>query len=140
MNSTVKNILAIIAGFIIGSAVNMGLVVLGPQIIPAPDGADITTAEGLKATMHLFVPKNFIFPFLAHALGTFAGAFTAAKIADSQGMKFALGIGIFFLAGGIVNVLMLPSPAWFNTIDLTLAYIPMAYLAGKYGLKKIQGT
>lgn len=135
MNSLVKNILAIIAGFIIGSGVNMGLVMLGPQIIPAPAGADITTAEGLKATMHLFTPKNFIFPFLAHALGTFAGAFTAAKTAASQGMKFALGIGIFFMAGGIANVLMLPSPAWFNALDLIFAYLPMAYIAGKLAAK-----
>jgi hypothetical protein len=27
-------------------------------------------------------------------------------------------------------VFMLPSPMWFNTVDLVVAYIPMAYLGG----------
>ena len=45
--------------------------------------------------MHLFEPKHFLFPFLAHALGTFAGAWLAAFIAASYKMRFALGIGIF---------------------------------------------
>lgn len=138
MNNTLKNILAIVAGFIIGSALNMGLITLGPNIIPPPAGADVTAYEGLKATIHLFEPQHFIFPFLAHALGTLAGAFTAAKMAAGDGMKFALGIGIFFLSGGIANVLMLPSPAWFNAVDLIFAYIPMAYLAGKWGQKEVR--
>ena len=69
------------------------------------------------------------------ALGTFAGAFTTAKIAANHKMKFALGVGIVFLAGGITNVFMLPSPIWFTVIDLVGAYIPMGYLAGKSALK-----
>ena len=40
---------------------------------------------------------------LAHALGTFAGAFLAALIAANHKMKFAPGIGVFFLMGGIAN-------------------------------------
>ncbi len=28
-------------------------------------------------------------------------------------------------------VLQLPSPMWFNALDLIVAYIPMAYLGGK---------
>jgi hypothetical protein len=80
--------------------------------------------------MHLFEPKHFIFPFLAHAVGTFIGAYVAGRIA-SRKMLFAMLIGIIFLIGGIVNVLILPSPAWFSAVDLLLAYLPMAYLAGK---------
>ena len=101
------------------------------SIIPPPDGSDVTTMEGLKASMHLFEPKHFLMPFLAHALGTFAGAFLAVKIAATHQMKIALGIGFMFLAGGITNVFMLPSPLWFSVLDLTIAYIPMAFLAVK---------
>ena len=120
----------------IGSAVNMGIINVSGAIIPPPDGADVTTTEGLRATMHLFEPRHFIFPFLAHALGTFAGALLAAKIAVTHKLKFALGIGLFFLAGGIASVLMLPSPTWFTVLDLAVAYIPMGYLAGKLAAGK----
>src|SRR5687768_4732341 len=108
MNPIIKNILAVVAGFIIGSVVNMGLIMISGSIIAPPAGADVTSMEGLKASMHLFQPKHFLFPFLAHALGTLVGALVAALIAASHKMKFAMVIGVLFLAGGITNVFMLP--------------------------------
>jgi len=131
MNPIIRNILAVIAGLLVGGALNMALVTLGPMVVPVPSGADITTMEGLKATMHLMTPANFLFPFLAHALGTFVGALLAAFIAASRKMWFALIIGACFLVGGIMNVFMLPSPLWFTLLDLIVAYIPMGYLGGK---------
>jgi hypothetical protein len=131
MNPILKNIAAVVAGLIAGSAVNMGIIMISGSVIPPPDGADVTTMEGLQEAMHLFEPKYFLMPFLAHALGTFAGSFLAAKIAVNHKMKFALAIGCIFLAGGVINVILLPSPLWFTFTDLLLAYFPMAYLGGK---------
>lgn len=135
MHPIIKNILAVIAGITVGSIVNMGIIMISGSIIPPPEGADVTTEEGLKASMHLFQPKHFIFPFLAHALGTLAGAFLAAKIAANNNIRFALVIGVFFLLGGIASVFMLPSPMWFNVLDLAGAYLPMGYLAGKWAVR-----
>lgn len=87
--------------------------------------------EGLKESMHLLQPKHYIMPFLAHALGTFLGALIAATINAKHKMKFALGISIWFMIGGIINIFMLPSPTWFTILDLSGAYIPMGYIAGK---------
>lgn len=132
MNPILRNIIAIIAGVIIGSMVNMGLIMISSSIIHPPSGADVTDMESLKSSMHLFEAKHFIFPFLAHALGTLAGAYIASLIAVSHKMKFALGVGAFFLLGGITNVFMLPSPLWFTVLDLVGAYIPMGWLGGKF--------
>ena len=136
MNPIFKNILAVVAGLVVGSALNMAIIMISGSIIPPPEGVDNTTMEGLKAGMHLFQPKHFILPYLAHALGTFVGALLAAIIAATHKMKFALSIGIFFLLGGIANVIMLPSPVWFTVLDLAGAYIPMGFLAGKLVVKK----
>jgi hypothetical protein len=136
MSPIIKNILAVVAGIIIGSVVNMAFIIMSGHIIPPPDGANLTTSEGLITSMHLMEPKHFIFPFLAHAMGTFVGAFLAVKIAATHKMRFALTIGIVFLIGGIMNVMMLPSPLWFTILDLVGAYLPMAYLAWKLGEKK----
>ena len=104
---------------------------ISSSIIPPPSGADVTTMEGLKASMHLFGPKNFIFPFLAHAGGTFVGALLAALIAADRKMRRAMIIGIVFLIGGIANVMMLPSPLWYSIVDIGFAYLPVAWLAGR---------
>lgn len=131
MNPIFKNTLAVIIGLFVGSVVNMAIILMSGSVIPPPKGADVTTMEGLKATMHLFEPRHFIFPFLAHAIGTFAGAATTAVIASTNKTQLSLAIGAFFLIGGIVNVCTLPSPIWYNIIDVVFAYLPMAYLAGK---------
>ncbi len=131
MHPILRNILAVIAGIFIGSLVNMGIIMISGSIIPAPDGADVTTMEGLKATMHLFEPKHFIFPFLSHALGTLVGAFLAARFTANNHMRFAWAIGGFFLIGGITSVYMLPSPLWYTVVDLVGAYLPMGYFGGK---------
>ena len=136
MNPILRNILAVIAGAISGGILNMALVVIGPNLIPPPDGADMTTMEGLAASMHLFEPQHFLFPFLAHALGTLLGATITARVAASHQKWLALLIGGFFFIGGSMNVAMLPSPMWFNVLDLVVAYIPMAWLGWKIGMPK----
>ena len=130
VNPIARNILAAVVGFVVGGLVNIGLVNIGPSVIPLPEGADVSTMDTLRESMKLFTPVNFIFPFLAHALGTLAGAFVAAKLAVSHHMKFAFGIGVCFLIGGVTAVSMLGGPMWFNVSDLLLAYIPMAVLGG----------
>lgn len=132
----VRNILAVIIGIVLGSVVNMSLINISSFVIPPPNGVDVTTFEGLSASMHLFEPKHFLMPFLAHALGTFVGALAAALIAATHKMRFALSIGFLFLIGGAMNVFMLPSPLWFSALDLIVAYIPMAFLAAKLVVKK----
>lgn len=136
MNNTVRNILAVLVGVLVGGALNMGIIMMSSSVIPPPNGADVTTMEGLVASMHLFEPKHFIMPFLAHALGTFVGAFIAGFIATTHKMRFAIGVGCWYLLGGIINVLMLPSPIWFTCLDLIGAYLPMAFIAGKLLTRK----
>lgn len=136
MNPVLRNVLAVIAGIVIGSIVNMSIITVSESIIPLPEGVDNKTMEGIQKTMHLYEAKHYLFPFLAHAAGTFLGAVTTALIAVNHKKKLALVIGAFFLFGGIVMVCSLPSPMWFTFIDLVFAYIPMAYLALRLVCKK----
>lgn len=133
MSPVLKNILAVITGVILGSVVNMGILMVGQVIIPPP--GDTSTMEALEATMHLFAPKDFIFPFLAHAVGTLIGAMVAVKMAANHPKRLALIVGLLFFIAGSINVYSLPAPLWYNIIDLVLAYFPMAFLASKWMVK-----
>nr|WP_298126971.1 hypothetical protein [uncultured Pseudoxanthomonas sp.] len=128
MKRVIRLILAVIAGLFVGSVANMGLVMLSGHVIPLPAGVDTTTTEGLKAAMPLFDPKHFLFPFLAHAVGTLVGAFVATLATPGRTRGPAWVVGACFLMGGIAAVAMLPSPPWFTVVDLVFAYLPMAWL------------
>lgn len=128
-----RNILALLVGLAVGTGVNMALIVLGPSVIPPPVGVDVMDAESMSASIHLFETKHFVFPFLAHALGTLVGALTAFLIAASHESIFAYAVGAAFLAGGIMATLMIPAPMWFKILDLLVAYIPMAWIGTKLG-------
>ncbi len=128
MSKFLRIVASVLLGLLIGSAVNMGLIMIGGKIIPPPAGADVTTMEGLKASMHLFEAKHFVFPFLAHAVGTFVGAFIAGLLAPNRSIVPAYVVGGLFLLGGITNVILLPAPVWFSALDLLVAYLPAAWL------------
>ncbi len=131
MTNRARNILALVIGITIGMLVNMGIIMFSGQVIAPPDGVDVMDAGSIKAHLHLFEPKHFIMPFLAHALGTLVGALITASLAVNSHRRLAFYVGLFFLAGGIAASVMIPAPWWFITVDLLLAYLPMAWLAGR---------
>lgn len=130
----VKNILAVVLGWLFGSLINLGLINIGHSVIPI-EGIDPKDMEALALIMPTLEYQYFIFPFLAHALGTLVGATIAGFMAVNHKMKFALSIGVLFLLGGIMINYMLPGPIWFAATDIILAYIPMAWIGGKIAQK-----
>lgn len=136
MNPILRNILAVIAGLILGNIVNMAIISISETLIPPPKRVDVTTMEGLKNSIHLFEAKHFVMPFLAHAIGTLAGAILTYLIATPfQKFKLVLVISFFFLLGGIVSAFIIPAPIWFIALYIIVAYIPMAFIAKKYSLQ-----
>ncbi len=128
MNTIFKNILAFVLGTFAAMMLNGLLVQLGGRIIPPPEGTNLSTPEGIKAAMPLLQPKHFLFPFLAHALGTLVGALVAVLVAASYKLPLVLGIAGFHMVGGVMMVFMVPAPLWFDMLDLGLAYLPMGWL------------
>ena len=137
MRRVIRLILAIVAGLLIGSVVNMSLIMISGSVIPPPAGANVTTTEGLKASMHLFEPRHFIFPCLAHSLGTFVGALVATMLTPNRTSGPAYVVGFAFLLGGIASVYMLPAPLWFSALDIVAAYLPMAWLGHRLASRNV---
>ena len=120
--SILRGILAVVLGMVVGSVVNMALVMAGGHVIAPPVGADLTTAEGLQAAMPLLQPRHFVFPFLAHALGTLVGAFVATKVASGGKRVAALVVTALFFAGALAGL-----PAVF----LAIAHLEILHEVGQ---------
>ena len=138
MPNLLRNVLAVVVGIVAGSVVNMLLITLSPSLIPPPAGVDLSKTESLVKSIHLFEPRHFVMPFLAHALGTFTGALVACLIAATYKARIAYATGVVFLCGGIAASFLIPAPAWFIALDLLAAYIPMAWLGIRLG-SRMQG-
>jgi len=122
---------ALIFGIIIGSIINIGLIILGGNIFPLPEIFDSMNALNWDI-------KYFLFPFLAHAIGTLSGSFVGSKISKNYSRLIAGVVGIYFLSGGIYMTIILPAPIWFISIDLIFSYIPMAFLGWYFTIKKTE--
>ena len=132
MKTILRNVIAVIVGMVVGSCVNMALVALGPMLIPPPPGVNMSDAASLSSSIHLLEPRHFLFPFLAHAGGSFAGAAVAFLVAANRRWAMALIVGAVFLAGGIAASMMIAAPLWFVLLDLLFAYLPAAWLGGRF--------
>ena len=133
MSPLLRNILAVIGGLIIGGIVNSGIIALGPNFISAPDGVNPNDIASMKENVNLYGAKHFIVPFLAHSLGTLAGAFIAVKAGATNLKSLSFIIAGLFFIGGAMMAYMLPEFWKFSIIDLVIAYFPMALLAWKLG-------
>jgi hypothetical protein len=133
MKQFLRNTAALIIGLLAGGMLNMALVMIGPKVFPPPAGVNMSDAQSLAAGAHLLEPRHFVFPFLAHALGTLAGALIAHVMATGPRSALSYAIGALFLAGGVAAAFMIPAPAWFLALDLLAAYLPMAWLATRLG-------
>ena len=104
--------------------INMGLIIIGGTIFPLPENFEPMNAINWNI-------KYFLFPFLAHSIGTFSGAFVASKLSKNYHIIIPIIVGLYFLSGGIYMVMILPAPTWFICLDLIVSYIPMALLGWK---------
>ena len=132
-----KRTIVIFLSVFIGAQVNGAILTLGSNLIPAPAGFDLNTIDGLKSAVPFLEAKHYLFPFLAHAIGTLISALLITRFLTSQQLVFSMMAGILFLLGGVFMVIMLPgTPIWFVLLDLIVAYVPMAYLAYKIAYKR----
>lgn len=130
MNSTLKSILLIVAGYVLGTIAHMAMLQLGSAVIPPPEGVNTMDPQSLIDNMDLFTNKHFIFPYIAHQIGGFLGAILIGKFG---GLRWhALLVGALFMAGGIFMTIQLPQPVWFSVLDI-ISYLPGAFLGWKIG-------
>ena len=129
MAPLLRNILAVVVGAVVCIMLNGVLLGLMMKLNPPPDGFDpndISTYVLLKA-------GHLLNPFIAHAVPSIIGGLIAALIAASHKMTFALVVGGLHMVGGIIACFIIPAPVWFIVLDLTIAYLPMAWLGGRLG-------
>lgn len=127
MSNSIKNVLAVLLAIFAAGIITFSIVVLGHSIIPTPDGIDTNDFESIKSNFHLFEVKHFLFPLIAHALGTLVASYLVSRFAKTYKLWFAIGIGILFMCASLSLSLRIGQFNWIGIVEI-LQYIPVSLL------------
>jgi hypothetical protein len=122
-----RDILAVLVGWIVGMVANMAIFSLNVALYPMPDGVSFNDKEGFAAYIETLPLMAFLIILVAHLSQAFFGALVAAKISRKRPMVVAMIIGVLTLIGGYINMQSIPLPTWM-WIEMPL-YLVAAWLA-----------
>lgn len=124
----IRALLAVAAGIAVAFAGITVLQSIGHQIYPPPEGIDPADREAFAEIVRQMPVPALLMVLLAYAVGTFFGAWLAARIA---GRPFpALLVGGVMMLAGISNLALVPHPLWFMVLSV-LVFVPSAWLASR---------
>jgi len=127
----VKNTLAFIFAIAIAAITTFLIILLGHYFVPIPDGIDTNDFESIKSNFHLYELKHFLFPLLAHAIGTFLASYTVSRFALSHKLWFVIGIGILFTLLSLSLSIRIGHFNWIGILEI-VQYIPFSLLGYKF--------
>lgn len=124
----IRALLAVAAGIAVAFGGIALFQSLGHQLYPPPEGLDPSDPEAFAEIVGQMPVGALLMVLLAYALGTFCGAWLAARIA---GRPFpALLVGGVMMLAGISNLAVIPHPLWFMVLSV-LVFVPSAWLASR---------
>ena len=122
-----RDIIAVLVGWIVGMAANMAFVFVNIVLHPMPDGVTFDGKEGFNAYIETLPLMAFLIILVAHLSQAFFGGLAAAKISKKRPITVAMIIGVLSLIGGYINMQSIPLPTWM-WIEMPL-YLVAAWLA-----------
>jgi hypothetical protein len=154
--SLVRSVGAVIAGLVVGSAVNMAIITFNTHVLyPLPQDVSMNDPEAFGDYIRKLPPPAFFVVFTAHFGQALVGGYTAARLggattsgSNSTGtsssteglatmMILSQTVGALTLLGAVLNNLSLPVPLW-TWIEMPLFPV-MAWIAGR-AAKSVQRT
>ena len=126
MNPTVRLILGIVAGVVVGGLVVFLVEGAGHAIFPPPAGTDLSDPETMKGLIATLPTGAIAMVLIGWFLGSLAGAITAKAIADRD--LAAWIVAFLFIGLTATNFLYIPHPVWMMAAGVALPLIA-AWLA-----------
>lgn len=125
-----RNVLAVILGFVVGSALISAVQYLNYQLNPPPPGMDPSKAEDLAKMMDWITLPVLLMVELSYLLGSLGAGFTSGKIAASRWNLWAIVLGVAFTLANFANMAQVPHPLWFAVLT-TVTFLPLAWLGNR---------
>ena len=138
MNTILRNIVAVIAGFVVAGLVMTTFEfvngrVLYPGLAKAAEG--VTDREAIRAIFASAPVGALLVVVLGWLVGSLAGGWTAARMATQGNRRAPIVLGVLLTLAGVANNLMLPPPLWFWVATMAVL-LPGALLGAGLGARR----
>ncbi|MFT5777128.1 MAG: hypothetical protein ACI837_000059 [Crocinitomicaceae bacterium] len=114
-----RAVLGSIAGLIVWTVVNMGIISLFVRTDPSADYKD---PKVLLEMYKSFTAVDFMIPLAAHILGLLAGLLVARAICKTTLLPIMV-IASVHMAGTVINLYEYPHPIWFGIVDVIVSLL-----------------
>ena len=122
-----RNIIAIVGGLIAGFVTVALLQSISVIMYPMPEGLSPEDPEAMGEWVKTLPIAALLIVLASHGLGAFVAGCVSSLLRGGTWYAGAAGLGVFFLVGGIFNLLWIPHPLWFAVADLII-YVPAALI------------
>ena len=97
---------------------------------PFPRDLNASDSAAMRDYIRTLPAGAFVFVLIGWALGTLAGAWTAARMAGRSPQLHGNIVGTLLLGTGVANMLMLPHPAWVWILGV-ITFVACGYGGGR---------
>ncbi len=126
----VKNILIVIAAFILGGIAVFSFETLGHSVYPIPKDLDTTNYEQFGAYVKTAPLGALLFVLIAQSAGSIVGGAVCGFFGRSRAALLSIIYGILALVMASLNLIMIPHPMWMIIASIALP-IPLSVIAGQ---------
>lgn len=131
MSPTMRGVVAVILGLLLAFAITFAVEAVNARIYPPPPGVDLANPESVKAMMAVMPRAALIVVLVGWLVSVLAGTALAAWIARPAGWP-PLTVGILLLAAAVMNMYVIPHPAWFWVVGVAI-YPVATWLGARLG-------
>jgi len=118
ISSILRSVGAIIASLVVAMVLIVAIEGLSAIVHPFPPDVDTSDPEVVKA--HVAGYPGWILALAAVAWGftTFVSVWLATRLGAGRHPAHGIVVGLILLSAGVMNMLMLPYPIWFELLNL----------------------
>lgn len=129
----IRNILAVIFGFIFSFFLVFEIESIGHIFYPPPEGFDLGKPETIPVYVKNVSLGTLISVLTAQCCGSFCGGFVTGLISKAKTIP-ALVFGFLALIMALLNIFIIPHPIWFVILAVLLP-IPLSILGNKLSIR-----
>ncbi|HEX7926288.1 MAG TPA: hypothetical protein VF678_01780 [bacterium] len=131
----VRNLLAALAGFLLGGLVIAAVQYVNALIYPLPPGTDLHKPEDV-AKMMATIPLGALWMVEAsYAFGSLVAGFIVGKIARARAEYLAIVVGVVYTGFNLVNLVQIPTPLWLAMLT-TATFLPLTWLGARLATRR----